>query len=181
MREILLTAIQNTTIGGEKLKNSSRGFRIYFIVIALMIIGMYAFSTFSTKDSDYKYNDFITDLKAGNVSEVTIRQNNEVPSGSIVVVLSKDKSRKVVYVTDVNKEFCLTYGEVAEAYEAWRKKKDDLGEELADVAIYLLGLSEILGINLENEIQKKVYKNSKREYKIINGVNTRTKEFDEKS
>ena len=103
MREILLTAIQNTTIGGEKLKNSSRGFRIYFIVIALMIIGMYAFSTFSTKDSDYKYNDFITDLKAGNVSEVTIRQNNEVPSGSIVVVLSKDKSRKVVYVTDVNK------------------------------------------------------------------------------
>ena len=103
MREILLTAIQNTTIGGEKLKNSSRGFRIYFIVIALMIVGMYAFSIFSTKDSDYKYNDFITDLKAGNVSEDTIRQNNEVPSGSIVVVLSKDKSRKVVYVTDVNK------------------------------------------------------------------------------
>ena len=103
MREILLTAIQNTTIGGEKLKNSSRGFRIYFIVIALMIVGMYAFSIFSTKDSDYKYNDFITDLKSGNVSEVTIRQNNEVPSGSIVVVLSKDKSRKVVYVTDVNK------------------------------------------------------------------------------
>ena len=100
MREILLTAIQKTNIGGEKLKNSSRGFRIYFIVIALMIIGMYAFST---KDSDYKYNDFITDLKTGNVSEVTIRQNNEVPSGSIVVVLSKDKSRKVVYVTDVNK------------------------------------------------------------------------------
>ena len=85
------------------MKNSSRGFRIYFIVIALMIVGMYAFSIFSTKDSDYKYNDFITDLKAGNVSEVTIRQNNEVPSGSIVVVLSKDKSRKVVYVTDVNK------------------------------------------------------------------------------
>lgn len=103
MCEILLTAIKNTTIGGEKLKNSSRGFRIYFIVIALMIVGMYAFSIFSTKDSDYKYNDFITDLKAGNVSEVTIRQNNEVPSGSIVVVLSKDKSRKVVYVTDVNK------------------------------------------------------------------------------
>ena len=85
------------------MKNSSRGFRIYFIVIALMIVGMYAFSIFSTKDSDYKYNDFITDLKAGNVSEVTIRQNNEVPSGSIVVVLSKDKSRKVIYVTDVNK------------------------------------------------------------------------------
>ena len=30
-----------------------------------------------------------------------------------------------------------------------RKKKDDLGEELADVFIYLLGLAEILGIDLE--------------------------------
>ena len=88
----------------------------------------------------------------------------------------QNKIDKGFNVTDVNKEFCLTYGEVSEAYEAWRKKKDHLGEELADVAIYLLGLSEILGINLEEEIQKKVYKNSKREYKIIEGVNTRIKE-----
>ena len=65
------------------------------------------------------------------------------------------------------------------AYEAWRKKKNDLGEELADVAIYLLGLSEILGIDLEDEIQKKVYKNAKRKYKVIDGVNTRVKEFEE--
>ena len=50
----------------------------------------------------------------------------------------QNKVDKGFNVTDVNKEFCLTYGEVAEAYEAWRKKKDDLGEELADVAIYLL-------------------------------------------
>ena len=93
----------------------------------------------------------------------------------------QNKVDKGFNVTDVNKEFCLTYGEIAEAYEAWRKKKDDLGEELADVAIYLLGLSEILGIDLENEIQKKVSNSSKREYKIINGVNTRVKEFEDDS
>ncbi len=93
----------------------------------------------------------------------------------------QNKVDKGFNLTDVNKEFCLTYGEISEAYEAWRKKKNDLGEELADVAIYLLGLSEILGIDLEDEISKKVYKNSKREYKTINGVNTRVKEFDEKS
>ena len=93
----------------------------------------------------------------------------------------QNKVDKGFNVTDVNKEICLTYGEIAEAYEAWRKKKDDLGEELADVAIYLLGLSEILGVNLENEIQKKVYKNSKREYKVIDGVNTRVKEFEDDS
>lgn len=91
----------------------------------------------------------------------------------------QNKLNKGFNVTDVNKEFCLTYGEVAEAYDAWRKKKPDLGEELADVAIYLLGLSEILGIDLEEEIGKKVYKNSKREYKVIDGVNTRVKEYKE--
>ena len=91
----------------------------------------------------------------------------------------QNKLNKGFNVTDVNKEFCLTYGEVAEAYEAWRKKKDDLGEELADVAIYLLGISEIVGIDLEEEIQRKVYKNAKREYKVIDGVNTRFKEYED--
>ena len=91
----------------------------------------------------------------------------------------QNKVNKGFNVTDINKEFCLTYGELAEAYEAWRKKKNDLGEELADVAIYILELSEILGIDLEDEIQKKVYKNTKREYKVIDGVNTRIKEFEE--
>ena len=92
----------------------------------------------------------------------------------------QNKIDKGFNVTDINKEFCLTYGEVSEAYETWRKKKDDLGEELADVAIYLLGLSEILKIDLEDEIIKKVYKNSKREYKIIDGINTRVKEYEKK-
>ena len=88
----------------------------------------------------------------------------------------QNKIDKGFNVTDINKEFCLTYGEESEAYEAWRKNKPDLGEEIADVAIYLLGLSEILKIDLEDEILKKVYKNSKREYKTIDGVTTRIKE-----
>ena len=78
--------------------------------------------------------------------------------------------------TDVNKEFCLLYGEVAEAYEAYRKKKNDLGEELADVAIYLMGLSEMLGFDLQEEIENKVEKNKRRVYKKIDGVNIRVKE-----
>lgn len=75
--------------------------------------------------------------------------------------------------TDVCKEFCLLYGEVAEAYEAYRKKKEDLGEELADSAIYLLGIAEILGFDLEKEIQNKIEINSKRVYKKENGVNVK--------
>ncbi len=76
-------------------------------------------------------------------------------------------------VTDVPKEFCYLYGEVAEAYDAYLKGKDDLGEELADVAIYLLGLSEILGVDLKERIEYKMQKNEKRVYKEINGKHVR--------
>lgn len=85
----------------------------------------------------------------------------------------QNKINKGFNTTDVNKEFCLLYGEVSEAYEAWRKKKDDLNEELADIAIYLMGLSEMLGFDLADEIEKKVSKNEKRVYKNIDGVNVR--------
>ena len=43
--------------------------------------------------------------------------------------------------------------------------------------MYLLGLCEILGIDFEKEILTKVNKNKHREYKIIDGVNTRIKEY----
>lgn len=90
----------------------------------------------------------------------------------------KNKVEKRFNIKDVAVEFCLTHEELSEAYRAYRKKLPDLGEELADVAIYLLGLAEILGINLEDEILKKIKKNKKRVYKKINGVNTRVKDVD---
>ena len=88
----------------------------------------------------------------------------------------KNKVGKGFNVTDVNKEFCLLYSEITEAYEAWRKQQDDVGEELADIAIYLLGLSEILGIDLASEIEKKMKINQDREYQIIDGVLKRVSE-----
>ena len=88
----------------------------------------------------------------------------------------QNKINKGFNTTNVDKEFCLLYGEVAEAYEAYRKKKDDLGEELADIAIYLLGLSEMLGFDLETEINNKHEKNKKRVYKKVNGTNIKVSE-----
>ena len=82
----------------------------------------------------------------------------------------QNKVNKGFNTTDIAKEFCLLYGEVGEAYEAYRKKKADLNEELADIAIYLLGISEILGFDLEKEIENKVAINEKRVYKKIDGV-----------
>ena len=62
----------------------------------------------------------------------------------------------------------------AEAYDAWRKNKTTVGEELADIAIYLMGLSEILDIDLETEIEKKMAINKDRVYQLVDGVLTKT-------
>ena len=60
--------------------------------------------------------------------------------------------------------------EVGEAFEAWKKKKPDLGEELADVAIYLLGLAEILDVDLGQEVRRKMDINRRRRYGVVDGV-----------
>ena len=88
----------------------------------------------------------------------------------------KNKVAKGFNVTDIYMEFCYTYGELNEACEAYMKNKSDLGEELADVAIYLLGLAEILDIDLEKEILHKMDKNEKRQYIQENGINKRISE-----
>ena len=85
-------------------------------------------------------------------------------------VIYQNKIDKGFNTTDVNKEFCLLYGEVSEAYEAWRKQERSIGEELADIAIYLLGLSEILGVDLENEIENNIKINKNRKYTNIDCV-----------
>lgn len=60
-------------------------------------------------------------------------------------------------VTDVDLEFLLLYGEVGEAVEAYHKKsREELAAELADVAIYLLGMAEILEIDLGAAVNKKM-------------------------
>lgn len=89
-----------------------------------------------------------------------------------------NKVKKGFNTTDVSYEFGLTYGELAEAFSAYIKKLPEINEELADVAIYLFGLAEILHIDLEDAILKKIEKNKKREYQKINGVDVRTKEAD---
>lgn len=82
----------------------------------------------------------------------------------------QNKVNKGFNLTDIPMEFCYIYGELGEAYSAWLLKKGDLGEELADVAIFLLGMCEMLDIDLEKEINHKIDKNARRVYKEIDGI-----------
>lgn len=85
-------------------------------------------------------------------------------------LIFKNKKAKGFNISNVPLEFCLTQGELAEAFDAWRKSKKDLPEELADTAIYLFGLACILKIDLGQEIVKKIEKNKNREYIKNKGV-----------
>lgn len=79
-------------------------------------------------------------------------------------------------ISNIETELCLMQGEIAEFYEAYRKRLPNIGEELADVAIYLLGIAEILHLDLEKEIEGKMRVNRRRQYTQIDGVSTRISE-----
>jgi len=78
-----------------------------------------------------------------------------------------NKVAKGFSTTDVPLEFCLLQGEIAEAFEAWRTGREDLGEELADVAIYLLSLAEMTGVDLQDQVEAKIAKNATRTYRRL--------------
>jgi hypothetical protein len=83
----------------------------------------------------------------------------------------ENKMAKGFNTTDVPLEFCLLQGEVAEAFDAWRKGRADLGEELADVVIYALSVAAMTGVDLQSEVEAKIAKNSGRVYRTLpNGV-----------
>lgn len=89
----------------------------------------------------------------------------------------ENKIAKGFNTSDVPLEFMLLQGEVAESFQAWRRAQPDLGEELADVALYLLALAEMNGVDLDGEIERKIAKNARRRYEHDgNGVLLRVSE-----
>ncbi|MEV7085452.1 MazG nucleotide pyrophosphohydrolase domain-containing protein [Streptomyces sp. NPDC093085] len=76
----------------------------------------------------------------------------------------ENKLAKGFNTTDVAVEFGLLTAEVGEAFTAWRKGLPDLGEELADVLLYLTAVAEMNGLDLEAEVARKIEKNRLRTY-----------------
>ncbi len=76
----------------------------------------------------------------------------------------RNKLEKGFNTTDMALEFCRAHEELSEAFSKYNKNQDGVAEELADVAIFLLGLSEALGYDLENELVRKIEINKNRKY-----------------
>ena len=77
----------------------------------------------------------------------------------------RNKLEKGFNTTDVALEFCRAHEELSEAFSKFSKNQDGVAEELADVTIFLLGMCEILGYNLEKELINKIEINKHRKYK----------------
>lgn len=90
----------------------------------------------------------------------------------------ENKRNKGFNITDVPLELCLLQGEVGEFFQAWRRQQADTGEELADIAIYVFGLAGIIGVDLQEEVHRKIHKNAGRRYERRNGVPVRIAEAD---
>ena len=79
--------------------------------------------------------------------------------------IMRNKLEKGFNTTDVALEFCRAHEELSEAFCKFNKNEDGVAEEFADVAIFLLGMCEILGYDLEKELVEKIEKNKNRKYK----------------
>src|SRR3989344_3626663 len=67
--------------------------------------------------------------------------------------------------TDTTHEFCRAYEELSEAFSKYSKNQPGVAEEFADVMIFILGMCEQMGFDLEKELVAKIEINKKRKYK----------------
>lgn len=110
--------------------------RIYFIGMAIIILVMLYFAGTGIKSNNYRYNDLLNDLQDGKVTEVSINQNKEVPTGKVTVKL-QDGSTKYVYITDVNKV-------ISEIKDINDKTNQNIQPYIADVRRDSIFLTNIL-------------------------------------
>jgi NTP pyrophosphatase (non-canonical NTP hydrolase) len=76
----------------------------------------------------------------------------------------RNKIEKGFNTSDMSLEFCRAHEELSEAFSKWNKNQEGVAEEFADVAIFLLGLCEQLGYDLETELLRKIEINKNRKY-----------------
>ena len=80
---------------------NKKGFNVsYFLILGLILLMMYV-NNYNTQEEAYTNGNLVADLAAGKVSSVTVRPNEETPTGSARVVLEGGVI-KTIYVTDVN-------------------------------------------------------------------------------
>ncbi len=77
----------------------------------------------------------------------------------------RNKAEKGFNMTDTALEFCRAHEELSEAFSKFNRGQEGVAEEFADVMIFVLGMCEQMGFDLEKELIAKIEKNKSRKYK----------------
>ena len=76
----------------------------------------------------------------------------------------RNKLEKGFNTEDIAQEFCRAYEELSEAFSKHNKNQPGVAEEFADVMVFILGMCEQMGFDLEKELLRKIDINKKRKY-----------------
>ena len=84
------------------MRQSSRGFTLYFIFIMLLlfIVAGVNWASRKSQQEDYTLTELVKDMEEGNVVEIVIAPNSETPTGYLEIEL-KNGVDKILYVTDI--------------------------------------------------------------------------------
>ena len=89
----------------ETRKTRGVGFIFYIILIAIIFVVVFAIRQNGKNAVNYTYEGFINDLADGKVKDVTISQNQEIPTGKMIVrkmhmlMMSKRSRRLLWHIT----------------------------------------------------------------------------------
>ncbi len=79
-----------------------RGYGFFVLIVAVVLVAVLTNEFFSSQKQEvYSYSDFKKDVTEKKIAKVTVKQNQEVPTGQIVATTA-DSVRKSFYAPDVN-------------------------------------------------------------------------------
>jgi NTP pyrophosphatase (non-canonical NTP hydrolase) len=93
-----------------------------------------------------------------------LSNNMSVDLKALQKEVHRNKVEKGFNTTDIALEFCRAHEELSEAFSKYNKNQSGVAEEFADVMVFLLGMCEILGYDLEHELVRKIEINKNRKY-----------------
>lgn len=82
------------------MKQNGRTINSYFIFIILLVMVIVGLNLLSGREEEYTRAEFISDLDAGNVSEIVIQPNGEAPTGYLEIQMKNGLNHKL-YATDI--------------------------------------------------------------------------------
>ena len=90
----------NRKRGTLKLKRNFRGLGLYVVIFLIIILGWYSFGSRGIGTNTCTQAEFEQALKDDKINSIVIKQNEEVPTGTVTILL-KDGTRELMNVSDV--------------------------------------------------------------------------------